>query len=637
MSDELFKWRLKYVLSLVSSSQKIYFEALRLFSNSPAMFRFSAWFLVLTLFPSSDYFPVFKLCSCSETLLKFLSGFLVLRQLFDKCLTDNTETLAVAFGNAKTIHNDNSSRFGKYIDIHFTKQGVIEGAKIERYLLEKSRIVNQGGSIVCDARNDVSDFADIRCAMKVLMFSDGDIILWEIFKVLAGLLHIGNAKFKAMVVDNLDSTVIKDLSCIKKAAKLLEVSEKSLTDSITTKTDQGDAVVAPMSAVQAVDVRDALIKGIYGRMFVSIVAKINAAIYKPKKRQCRWAIIHWCFGYFSFEQFCINYANENLQQFFVRHIFKLEQEEYNSEGNSWQHVEFVDNQDCLDLIAIKSLNIMALIDEESKMKALGSCQPLFIRCIKPDESKRSKMFDRELCCKQLRYSGMMEAIRIRRAGYPIRHTFKEFVDRYRFLIRGVAPSHKVDCKAVTSKICASKNIRRYIAMKSFAKMRVAQKHRLEALRLYNQEEAMLRKKMDPKKAKELAEEKYRARLAELQRMDHEERIKNQQTDERIKMLIEDAERRNNEPKDPSLMIEYLEKSREAALKDEKEFISAVTAPNLEGNLSEYKFQKFAAAYFQGNVSHMFMKRPLKQSLLAPQTTADETADLALWVTILRFK
>ncbi|GAB6025528.1 hypothetical protein CHUAL_011260 [Chamberlinius hualienensis] len=175
-----------------------------------------------------------------------------------------------------------------------------------------------------------------------------------------------------------------------KAAKLLEVSEKSMTDSITTRTifAQGDAVVAPMSAVQAVDVRDALIKGIYGRMFVWIVAKINAAIYKPKKGSAdgRSSIVvldilgfeNFKHNNNSFEQFCINYANENLQQFFVRHIFKLEQEEYNSEGISWQHVEFVDNQDCLDLIAIKSLNIMALIDEESKMVRIKRC---LINCL----------------------------------------------------------------------------------------------------------------------------------------------------------------------------------------------------------------------------------------------------------------
>jgi len=141
-----------------------------------------------------------------------------------------------AFGNAKTIRNDNSSRFGKYIDIHFSKSGVIEGAKIEQYLLEKSRIVNQnvdernyhvfycmlaglnkeekaklgltdatnyryltgGNCITCDGRDDAAEFADIRSAMKVLMFSDGEI--WEILKVLSALLHLGNIKTKAAVI-----------------------------------------------------------------------------------------------------------------------------------------------------------------------------------------------------------------------------------------------------------------------------------------------------------------------------------------------------------------------------------------------------------------------------------------------------
>ena len=82
------------------------------------------------------------------------------------------------------------------------------------------------------------------------------------------------------------------------------------------------------------------------------------------------------------------------------------------------------------------------------MSTLGQCNPFFVRCIKPNEFKKPLMFDRELCCRQLRYSGMMETIRIRRAGYPIRHTFNEFVDRYRFLISGCPPAHKVKVSIV---------------------------------------------------------------------------------------------------------------------------------------------------------------------------------------------
>lgn len=402
--------------------------------------------------------------------------------------------------------------------------------------------------------------------MKVLLFSDQEI--WEILKLLAALLHTGNIKYRATVIDNLDATEIPEHVNVQRVANLLGVPVQPLIDALTRKTlfAHGETVVSTLSRDQSVDVRDAFVKGIYGRLFIEIVKKINNAIYKPKSTARSVIGVLDIFGFEnfhhnSFEQFCINFANENLQQFFVQHIFKLEQEEYNLEGINWQHIEFVDNQDALDLIAIKQLNIMALIDEESKfpkgtdqtmlaklhkthgshrnylkpksdintsfglnhfagvvfydtrgfleknrdtfsadllqlihisnnkflkmvfaddigmgsetrkraptlstqfkksldslMKTLSNCQPFFIRCIKPNEFKKPMMFDRGLCCRQLRYSGMMETIRIRRAGYPIRHGFREFVERYRFLIPGVPPSHKTDCRLATTRICAA--------------------------------------------------------------------------------------------------------------------------------------------------------------------------------------
>ncbi|XP_061387110.1 unconventional myosin-VIIa-like, partial [Musca vetustissima] len=507
-----------------------------------------------------------------------------------------------AFGNAKTVRNDNSSRFGKYIEIRFTETGVIQGAKIEQYLLEKSRIVSQnhdernyhifysmlaglspeerkrlylqeqspakyhylsqGGCYKLAGKNDAKDFADIRSAMKVLSFSPEE--QWQIFNLLAAVLHLGNLGFKATEVRNMEAAEVNDPDNAARVSSLLGVTKEALCETLTQKTMiiHGEHVVTSLSKEYALEGRDAFVKALYGNIFVHIIKRINDTIDKNPVKNINTIGVLDIFGFEnfednSFEQLCINYANENLQQFFVKHIFKMEQSEYQQENISWQHIEFQDNQEVLDMIGMKAINIMSLIDEESKfpkgtdytlleklhsqhgnrsiyvktksrsntlfgirhyagvvmynpqgfleknrdsfsmdlntmiaksknkflkeifpvtvpfdtikkqvtlsvkfrnslellMRTLAAAHPFFIRCIKPNENKQPNQFDRELCVRQLRYSGMMETARIRRAGYPIRHTYKEFVQRYRILMRGLGPLDKVNYRQVTEDIC----------------------------------------------------------------------------------------------------------------------------------------------------------------------------------------
>lgn len=485
-----------------------------------------------------------------------------------------------SFGNAKTVKNNNSSRFGKFIKIFFDLQGLICGATIDYYLLEKSRVSHQ----LKDERNyhafyqllkgcasdvlrhkyhldadflqhkylnlssgtipnvdDAADFRLLEDSFRIMGFPQSDVD--SIFLGLAIILHLGNVDFTSWKADQAN---FADSAHIGVIARLLGVSENELTvNLLRPKVRAGRELVQTQKRPAEVKrIIDAFAKHLYEKIFQFIIAKINASL-----RGSDHAKVHFIgvldiagfeiFDINSFEQLCINYTNEKLQQFFNHHSFILEQSEYLREDIHWEYIDFgLDLQPTIDLIESKQpMGILEILNDqcimpnaseelfidkllktwgngESKnfrpnkvrngfivdhyaglveynvddwlqkntdpisesllllmgasslpfirdmfvsldangksckfktvtqrykeqlshlMKELCSTEPHFVRCILPNLDKKPNKFDKRLVLNQLRCNGVLEGIRIARAGFPNKMSYEEFFLRYSIL------------------------------------------------------------------------------------------------------------------------------------------------------------------------------------------------------------
>ncbi|KAM9844223.1 unconventional myosin-XV [Aulostomus maculatus] len=521
--------------------------------------------------------------------------------------------LLESFGNAKTVRNDNSSRFGKFIEV-FLEDGVISGAITSQYLLEKSRIVfqakdernyhifyemlaglplqqkqafylqeaetyfylNQGGDCGITGKSDSEDFRRLLAAMEILHFTPDD--QSAIFRVLSSILHLGNVYFQRHEADGQEVAAVVSAQEIRVVAELLQISPEGLQRAITYKVTETmrDKIYTPLTVESAVDARDAVAKILYSLLFHWLTERINAQVY-PHQHTLSISILD-IYGFEdlafnSFEQLCINYANEYLQFFFNKIVFRAEQEEYSREQIPWQDIPFNDNQPCMDLIAAKPHGILRILDDQScfpqatdhtflqkchyhhgnnplyvkpkmphpeftikhfagrvsyqvykfldknydqvrqdvldlfiqsKNKMVSNlflahaelmgqargghvrksstvtrkyqaptvsskfqqsllelvekmerCNPFFVRCIKPNNMKQPVVFEDELVSSQLRHSGILETIRIRREGYPVRMPFYVFLFRYKSLvgIQELPAANGENCVKLLSKLC----------------------------------------------------------------------------------------------------------------------------------------------------------------------------------------
>ncbi|KAM8765396.1 unconventional myosin-IXb isoform 18-T18 [Rhynchonycteris naso] len=317
-----------------------------------------------------------------------------------------------AFGNAKTAHNNNSSRFGKFIQVNYLESGIVRGAVVEKYLLEKSRLVsqekdernyhvfyylllgiseeeqkefqlkqpedyfylNQHNLKIEDGEDLKHDFERLKQAMEMVGFLPAT--KKQIFSVLSAILYLGNVTYKKRATGRDEGLEVGPPEVLDTLSQLLKVKREILVEVLTKRktVTANDKLILPYSLNEAITARDSMAKSLYSALFDWIVLRINHALLNKKDMEesvsCLSIGVLDIFGFEdfernSFEQFCINYANEQLQYYFNQHIFKLEQEEYQSEGISWHNIDYTDNVGCIHLISKKPTGLFYLLDEES--------------------------------------------------------------------------------------------------------------------------------------------------------------------------------------------------------------------------------------------------------------------------------
>mmetsp|Transcript_6824 Transcript_6824/g.22658 ORF Transcript_6824/g.22658 Transcript_6824/m.22658 type:complete len:1580 (+) Transcript_6824:86-4825(+) len=338
------------------------------------------------------------------TYLAYMGGRTDGRAVEQQVLESNP--LLEAFGNAKTVRNDNSSRFGKFVEIQFDKIGRISGAAVRTYLLERSRLVqiadpernfhifyqlcdgaspeevemlrlkpakefrylNQSQCFDLAGVSNAEEYSRTRRAMSIVGLDDDQ--QEGIIRTVAAILHLGNCSFKegdGGDGSQLDSPAAEE--ALESCAAVLRIPAELLRKALMQRTieTRDGSITKLLDVAAALNSRDSLAKLLYSRLFDWLVKKINTSIGQDEESTCFIGVLDiYGFESFkqnSFEQFCINLANEKLQQHFNQHVFKMEQEEYEREKIDWSYIDFVDNQDVLDLIESRPAGVLSLLDE----------------------------------------------------------------------------------------------------------------------------------------------------------------------------------------------------------------------------------------------------------------------------------